>query len=352
MKEFWSSMIKDIEPYTPGEQPKNQKFIKLNTNENPYPPSPGVIEAIRQGVGAQLRLYPDPSAGAFVEAVAEYWGVDTAMVFPGNGSDEVLAMAFMAFFEEGREVAFPDVTYSFYPVYSNLFGQKIKIVKLKEDYSIDVDGMRGDGGVVLANPNAPTGMALSLPEVERIVRQNPAVVVLVDEAYVSFGAESAVSLVGKYENLLVCNTLSKSHSLAGMRLGYAIGAENLIAGLNAVKDSFNSYTLDRLAILAGAAAMRDRAYTEETSRKIVATRERAAAALREKSFTVLPSKANFFYVKPPFKQAEEVFKELREKGILIRRFGGERERDYLRVSIGTDEEMDAFLTAIFSICGV
>lgn len=350
-KKFWSGMIRDITPYTPGEQPKDRQFIKLNTNESPYPPSPMVLEAVKSGADESLRLYPDPESGLLCEAIAEFWGVAPGNVFPGNGSDEILAMAFMAFFEPGREIVFPDITYSFYPVYAKLFGIPFRTAALKGDFTVDVPAMRGAGGVALPNPNAPTGIALPLAEIERIVTANPEAVVLIDEAYVDFGAESAVGLTARYDNLLVVHTMSKSRSLAGMRIGYAIGSENLIAGLNSVKNSFNSYTMDRLAILAGAAAMRDRAYFEESRKKIIAAREKTADSLRENGFEVLPSSANFIYVRHPRMAGMKIFSALREKGILVRRFGGGRTEDFLRITVGTDSEMETLVREITEIAG-
>lgn len=353
MKKFWSSMIADIEPYIPGEQPKDRQFIKLNTNENPYPPSPHVIDAIRNSTGDSLRLYPDPSASELVSAIADYYGVKTDNVFVGNGSDEVLAMAFMAFFTPGKEIIFPDVSYSFYPVYASLFGLKSRTVPLNPDYSINVNKMAADGGVVLPNPNAPTGMSLpmSLLDAERIIQNNPNCVVILDEAYVDFGADTAIPLTNKYENLLVVQTMSKSRSLAGMRIGFAVGNSDLIAGLNAVKNSFNSYTLDRLAIAAGTAAMNDKEYFNICTQKVIHTREYTINELNKRGFTVLPSLANFIFVTHPNYNAERIFNKLREKGILVRWFKGGRTNDFLRISIGTDEEMATLVKTLDKITG-
>ena len=268
---YWSSRIQGLVPYTPGEQPKDRTFIKLNTNENPYPPSPRVLEAIRREADQRLRLYPDPESAALRGALAEHYGVEPEQVFCGNGSDEVLGLCFYALFSPGRKVVFPDITYSFYPVYTELFGLDYEEIPLNEDFTLPVERfLGGDGGAVICNPNAPTGRALPLSDIRRIVEANPAAAVLVDEAYADFGAQSAVELIDQYPNLLVVRTMSKSRSLAGMRIGYALGSQDLIAGVNCVKNSFNSYPLDRLAQAAGEAAVRDTAYFEETRGKIMA----------------------------------------------------------------------------------
>ncbi|MGI5970169.1 MAG: histidinol-phosphate transaminase [Oscillospiraceae bacterium] len=353
MKKYWSDMIRGVTPYTPGEQPRGRSYIKLNTNENPYPPSAKVLEAIASGTNESLRLYPDPLCSEFVEAVAEYHGVSKDMVFPGNGSDEILAFAFMAFFSRGSEIVFPDVTYSFYPVYAELFGINYREIPVDDDFSVRPEKLVcSSRGVVLANPNAPTGRSLPLSEVESIVKNNPQCVVIIDEAYVDFGGESAVGLTGRYDNLLVIHTLSKSRALAGMRIGYAVGCPGLIAGLNAVKNCFNSYTVNRLALLAGAAAMRDKEYFETTRTKIMTTRNRVSEALRRAGFKVIPSEANFIFISHPAIPAKQVFSALRERGILVRHFpNNERTENYLRVSIGSDGEMDKFLKQAAEIIG-
>ena len=343
MKRYWSRSIRGIEPYTPGEQPRDRKYIKLNTNENPYPPSPAVTAAI-EDAARDLRLYPDPLTTELNTAIAESLGVPVSRVFTGNGSDEVLAMCFKAFFEQDLPVLFPDVTYSFYPVYAELFGIEYKKVPLDESFVLSPELFCvPSGGVIFPNPNAPTGMAIGIDEVERIVASDSGRVVIVDEAYVDFGAQSAVPLTEKYPNLLVVQTFSKSRSLAGLRVGFAVGSEELIAGLNAVKNSFNSYTLDRLAIAAGSAAVRDRRYFDECVSKIIATREKTAQRLKELGFTVLPSKANFVFAGHPKKSAAELFTALRAAGVLVRYFSGERTKDFLRITIGTDGEMEKLL---------
>ena len=347
MKAFWSSRIRDMVPYTPGEQPKGRTFIKLNTNENPYPPSPRVLEAIRRTAGEGLRLYPDPVASALRETLAAYHGVAPEQVFVGNGSDEVLAFCFQAFFGPEKPICFPDISYSFYPVYAALFDVPFREVSLREDFTLPVeDFLGGNGGVVLPNPNAPTGIALPLEEIERLAAGNPSTVVVIDEAYVDFGAESALALLSRYPNLLVVRTMSKSRSLAGMRVGYALGSPDLIAALNCVKNSFNSYTLDRLALAAAQASVEDEGYFEETRQKIMATRMRTAEALEKIGFRVCPSQANFLFVSHPKRSGKELLDGLRARDILVRWWGKARIADYLRITIGTDEEMDRLVEAL------
>lgn len=348
MKEFWSDRIRSAAPYVPGEQPKDRKFIKLNTNENPYPPSPKAVEAMRQAAGEELRLYPDPACTGPRAAAARRFGLTPEQVFVGNGSDEVLAFAFQAFFNSnGKPIVFADVTYSFYPVYAAYFQIPVRISPLRADYTLNTEDFLGDnGGVVLANPNAPTGIAPGLDAIRRILDANPDVVVLVDEAYVDFGAESAVPLIQAYPNLLVVQTLSKSRALAGLRVGLAMGHENLIQALCCVRDSINSYPVDRIAQAGAAAALEDGAWFEETRRRIIAARERAALRLRGLGFTVLPSCANLIFIRHPDRGGRELLDGLREWGILARWFDQPRTRDWLRVSIGTDEEMDALCAAL------
>jgi histidinol-phosphate aminotransferase len=346
MKEFWSDRIRDLTPYTPGEQPKQRKWIKLNTNENPYPPSPAVLEAIRSQTDASLRLYPDPEASGLCAALAACYGVKPEQVFVGNGSDEVLAFAFQAFFSQNAEIVLPDITYSFYPVYAGLFGIRCRTVALNEDFSVPVEQLRDADGVVIANPNAPTGMALPLSEIAAILEANPDVAVIVDEAYVDFGAESALSLIDRYPNLLVVQTCSKSRALAGLRVGFAFGNPNLIQAMNCVKNSFNSYTLDRLAQAGATAAIADKPYFAAQCAKVIATRERTAQTLQDLGFVVYPSRTNFLFISHPSVSARTLFAGLRERGILVRYFDLPRINNCLRVSIGTDDEMDAFLDAV------
>ena len=345
-KKFWSDRIQSLVPYTPGEQPKDRVFIKLNTNENPYPPSPKVLEAIRQASDERLRLYPDPESTQLRQAIAKYHGVSSEQVFCGNGSDEVLGLCFYAFFSPGRKVLFPDITYSFYPVYAELFHLDYEEIPLNADFTLPVERFLGNnGGVVICNPNAPTGKTLPLEEIRRVLDANPDVVVMVDEAYADFGAQSAVSLLAEYPNLVTIHTLSKSRSLAGMRLGYALGSPDLIAGVTCVKNSFNSYPIDRLAQAAGVAAMEDVEYFDMSRGGVMATRERTTAALREMGFLVHDSNANFIFISHHEKEAKDLQQALRDRGILVRWFDKPRIRSYLRVSIGTDAEMDAMCAA-------
>lgn len=347
MKEFWSDRIRGITPYTPGEQPKNRTFIKLNTNENPYPPSPKAVEAIQEAAGEGLRLYPDPEGTPLIQALARRTGLQENQIFVGNGSDEVLAFAFQAFFDEGSTIVFPDITYSFYPVYANLFGIHCRTIPLREDFTLPVEQFLGDNdGVVIANPNAPTGIELAQESIRRILEGNPDKVVIVDEAYVDFGGVSALPLIDEYPNLLVVQTASKSRALAGLRVGFAFGNANLIAGINCVKNSINSYTLDRLAIAGATASVEDEDYFQAQRRRVMDTRERTAARLRALGFTVLPSQSNFIFVSHPTVPAKTLFAGLREAGILVRYFAQPRIDNYLRITIGTDPDMEALAAAL------
>ena len=373
MSVYWNDRVRGLDPYIPGEQPRNRKFIKLNTNENPYPPPPEVIEAIREEAGGSLRLYPDPSCLRPRLAIAERYGVRPEQVFAGNGSDEVLAFAFAAFFGKGggngvaSPLLFPDITYSFYPVYAGLWDIPFKTVPLVKDFTITVSSYCvNSGGVVFPNPNAPTGIALRAEEILPIVecqgRNNR--VVIVDEAYGVFagsgplpgrgflGVESMAPYIDRYPNLLTVHTLSKMASLAGLRAGFAIGNEALIEGLCRVRDSFNSYPVDRLAQAGITAAMAGAAGYAETIRKVIATRERIIPALREVGFEALPSAANFVFIRHPAKTGAALFAALRDRGILVRYWNRGRIADFLRVSIGTDAEMDEFLSAVRQIAGI
>lgn len=337
---FLSEKAAALVPYVPGEQPKDGVYIKLNTNENPYPPSPKALEAIHQAAGDRLRLYPDPESTALKQACAQTWGVKPSQVFVGNGSDEVLAVAFQAFFSGRKNVLMPDISYSFYPVYCNLYDVEAKEVPLKEDFSINVEAfLQPNEGVVIANPNAPTGMALSSAQLETIVKANPDSVVLIDEAYVDFGGESMVPLIEKYDNLLVVCTLSKSRSLAGLRVGFAFGSEALMDGMNRVKNSFNSYPVDFLAQKGAESAILDRAYFDQTRNKVIEAREWTAKELKRLGFDVLPSKANFVFAKPNGMEAAELFQKLKKEKILVRYFNKPRIDRWLRISIGTMEDM-------------
>lgn len=347
MKSFWSARISALTPYTPGEQPKNRQFIKLNTNECPYPPSPRAVEAIRAATGDSLRLYPDPECAAPRAAIARREGLDVEQIFCGNGSDEVLAFAFQAFFNPDRDVVFPRITYSFYPVYTDFFGLRRREVPMNPDFSDPVDLLCGNnGGVVLANPNAPTGIAVPRSTVERLLQANPDAVVIVDEAYVDFGAESAVPLISKYPNLLVVQTASKSRALAGLRTGWAMGQPHLIQALQCVRDCINSYTLDRPAQAGLAAAVEDEDYFQSIRSRVMKTREHTAEALKQKCFTVLPSQANFLFIRHPNCPGRTLAQGLRERGVLVRRWDIPEIQDWLRVSVGTDADMAALLAAL------
>lgn len=339
---FWSPEVRELEPYVPGEQPKIQNLLKLNTNENPYPPSPKVVEAVQAVLHEQadvLRLYPDPDATALKQAIAKQQNINVSQVFVGNGSDEVLAHIFKAFFLQDEPILYPDITYSFYPVYSQFFGTKTKEIPLNENFEIDVrDYTQPNGGVIITNPNAPTSIALSLAEIEQVLQANPDRVVVIDEAYVDFGAESAVSLINRYENLVVCQTTSKSRSLAGLRVGFAIAQSHLIAALETVKNSFNSYPIDRFAIAAAVASFEDQAYFEEQCQKVITSREKLVRDLTVLGFNVLPSKANFIFATHSQHDAGQLAQKLREQGIIVRYFNKPRINQFLRITVGTDEQ--------------
>ncbi|MFA5159072.1 MAG: histidinol-phosphate transaminase [Candidatus Omnitrophota bacterium] len=349
MSKFWNSKTRLIKPYVPGEQPKDRKYIKLNTNESPYSPSPKVIEAIKSAANEDLRLYPDPVCENLRRCIAAYFGLSQEEVFVGNGSDEILAFSFAAFFEPSETILFPDVTYSFYPVYAELFGLTFKEVVLDDAFSVPVEKfLVKNGGIVIANPNAPTGKFLPIEEIKKIIVHNNKLgkVVIVDEAYIDFGGESAAGLVKEYPNLLVVQTLSKSRALAGLRVGFALGASDLIAGLYRIQSSINSYTLDRLALAGAIAAFSDESHFQQIRRKVIQTRERVVRELEADGFFIIPSQANFIFISYPRIQAQEMFRILREKGVLVRYFNKPRIENFLRVSIGSDEEMDAFLSAV------
>lgn len=356
MSKLWNDKIKEIEPYTPGEQPKDKKYIKLNTNENPYPPSSKVIEKIKSMNLEDLKLYPDPDVMELGKVIAEYFSnkindkVTHKQVFIGNGSDEVLAFIFMTFFNAGDKVYYPDITYSFYPVYADLFNVKEVKIPLNDSFEIEIQKYFGlDGHIIIANPNAPTSIALKLDEIEEIIKNNPNQLVIVDEAYVDFGAESAVKLINKYDNVLVVQTFSKSRSMAGIRLGYALGSENIIEGLNRLKFSFNSYTIDRISIEAGIESFKDNEYFEKTNIKIIQTREKTVEKLKKLGFKVLNSSANFIFISHNKVFAGDLYKQLKENGVLVRYFAKDRIDNYLRVTIGTDEEMEIFIEKLEEI---
>jgi histidinol-phosphate aminotransferase len=350
---FWSDIVNTLTPYVPGEQPALARPVKLNTNENPYPPSPRVIDAITRELGNNgdsLRKYPDPTARALRETIAQHHGLRAEQVFVGNGSDEVLAHTFQALLKHDTPIRFPDITYSFYPVYAQLYGVAFDAVALNADFGIDVDDYRApNGGVLLPNPNAPTGRALPLDEISILLAANPDSVVVIDEAYVDFGAESAAILVDEYPNLLVIQTLSKARSLAGMRVGYALGHEALIEALTRVKDSFNSYPLDRLAQVAAIASFEDDDYFRATCAKVIASRERLSAELKALGFDVVPSAANFVFARHPAHDAVALAASLKEKEIFVRHFRLPRIDQHLRITVGTDAECDALVAALRAV---
>lgn len=349
MQDFLSKRARVTAPYTAGEQPQFSDVIKLNTNENPYPPSPAAIEAYRSYEAARLRLYPHPEGGELRTAAAELSGLPESHVFCGNGSDEILGFAFLAFFDGG--VVFPDITYSFYKVWAALYNIPYTLLPLQDDFTIAVDKLRAEGGIVLANPNAPTGIVLPLSDVETVLKNNPHCVVIVDEAYIAFGGESADNLVKDYPNLLVVHTLSKSHALAGLRSAYAFGQPQIIDGLTRVKDCFNSYPLDGAAQHMAAAALRDTAYYAGITQKVIATRDRTAARLREMGFDVLPSSTNFVFAAKKGADAPRLKAWLEEDHIYVRHFGVPRISQYLRITIGTDEQMDRLISRIEAFPG-
>lgn len=338
----WEANVRKVTPYTPGDQPDRPKMIKLNTNENPYPPAPGVAKVLESFPADCLRLYPDPAASLLTDALAEYYHVDSDQVFTGVGSDDVLALSFMTFFNSKKPVLFPDITYSFYPVWADEFRIPYATPALNENFEIvKEDYYRENGGIIFPNPNAPTSLAMGLSDVEDIIRHNPDSVVIVDEAYVDFGAESALGLVDQYENLLVVQTFSKSRSMAGMRIGYAIGSPLLIKYLQDVKYSFNSYTMSPFALRLGAEAVKDEAYFRRTTDKIIETREQAKKVLAEMGFSFPDSRSNFLFITHPQYRARELYEALKQEDIYVRYFSAPRIDNYLRVTIGTEEEMEA-----------
>lgn len=344
--------FRKVTPYVPGEQPKEEDIVKLNTNENPYPPAPGVASALRGIGGARSRKYPDPTAALLRDALAERYGVSASQVFVGVGSDDVLGMCFLTFFNGEQPILFPEVTYSFYPVWAELFRIPYRTVALREGFRIaPEDYLTENGGVVIANPNAPTGIALSVSEIETIVAGNPDSVVIVDEAYVDFGAVSCQCLLDKYPNLAVVQTFSKSRSMAGMRIGFCIAGEPLIAALQNVKYSYNSYTMNEASLLAGKAALEDEAYFAESCRKIMETREWARQEFEKLSFSCTDSKTNFLFVSHRSVPAERIYEALRERNIFVRYFAQPKIDNYLRVTIGTRGEMERLFDALREILG-
>lgn len=348
----WRENVREVEPYVAGEQPKQTDMVKLNTNENPYPPSPKVQEALERTAADILRLYPDPTADELVTAIADRYKVKKSQVFVGVGSDDVIAMAFLTFFNnpEKKPVLFPDISYSFYDVWAECFRIPYKTVPLNDNFEICTEDYRQpNGGIIFPNPNAPTGLAIGLDAIKEILDANPDQVVIVDEAYVDFGTDSAISLLDNYENLLVVQTFSKSRSMAGMRIGFAIGNEELISCLMNVRNSFNSYTMNCTSIAMGAAAVRDEAYFRETTQKIIETREWAKKELAALGFTYPDSRANFIFASHKSVAAEEIFRKLRERHIYVRYFNKPRINNYLRITIGTKEEMQKLFDALKEI---
>jgi histidinol-phosphate aminotransferase len=351
MSPFWSATVRALQPYVPGEQPKLPKLVKLNTNENPYGPSPRVLEAIRRETGDSLRLYPDPESTRLREAIAAFFGnIEPQQIFVGNGSDEVLAHAFLALLKHEQPILFPDITYSFYPVYCKLYDIAYQTVALDGQFALcAADYSQPNGGIIFPNPNAPTGCALPLADIESLLQANPGSAVIVDEAYIDFGGASAVALVGRYPNLLVVQTFSKSRSLAGLRVGFAVGHPDLIDALQRVKNSFNSYPLDRLADAGATAAIEDREWFERTRQAVIRTRTKLTQNLEALGFEVLPSAANFVFVRHPRHDAEKSALALRQRGIIVRHFKAARIEQFLRITVGTDEQCAALVSALREI---
>jgi histidinol-phosphate aminotransferase len=351
MSRYWSTTVRALQPYVPGEQPKLPNLVKLNTNENPYGPSPRALAAMQGELGDTLRLYPDPESMRLRAAIAEFFGgITLQQVFVGNGSDEVLAHVFLALLKQDRPILFPDISYSFYPVYCKLYGVGYRCVPLDEDFALRVaDYAQPNGGIIIANPNAPTGRALPLADIEALLQANPDSVVVVDEAYIDFGGETAVPLVNQHPNLLVVQTLSKSRSLAGLRVGFAIGHPELIDGLQRVKNSFNSYPLDRFAQAGATAAIEDRDWFDHTRQAVIRTRTTLTRALEALGFEVLPSAANFVFARHPRHDAEKSALALRQRGIIVRHFRQPRIEQFLRITVGTDEQCATLVAALKDI---
>lgn len=352
MSKYWSEFVHGLKPYVPGEQPKIDGLVKLNTNENPYGPSEKVLAAIGEAATGRLRLYPDPESTALRQVAADLYGLSVDQVFVGNGSDEVLAHTFNGLFRHGAPVLFPEVSYSFYPVYAQFYGLQSSQVALGDDYQVRVqDYLQPNGGIIFPNPNAPTGCLVSLADLEKLLAQNTNSVVVVDEAYIDFGGESAVSLVGRYPNLLVIQTLSKSRALAGVRVGFAFGDAALIDGLNRVKNSFNSYPLDALAQSAAMASLQDTAWFEDNRAKVIAGREELTERLVDFGFDVLPSMANFVFARHSQRDAAELLQQLRERKVLVRHFRQPGIDQFLRITVGTEEQQAALFAALGDILG-
>ncbi len=350
MSRFWSPIVHNLDPYVPGEQPKMANLIKLNTNENPYGPSPKVLDVLKQAINDDLRLYPDPDSSKLKKTIADYYDLEIKQVFVGNGSDEVLAHIFNALFQHDMPLLFPDITYSFYPVYCQLYQIDYQTIPLTEQFEIDInDYQQKNGGIIFPNPNAPTSRLLALGEIEQLLQKNTESVVVIDEAYIDFGGETAIPLVEKYPNLLVTQTLSKSRSLANLRIGFAIGHPDLIEALVRVKDSFNSYPMSNLAVNAGVEAFNDQDYFESTSQKIINSRQMLVQQLAALDFDILPSAANFIFVTHRQHNAEQLAAGLRQQGVLIRHFKHDRINQFLRVTIGTLEQNQQLIQALKTV---
>ncbi len=349
MSQYWTDLVHQLEPYVPGEQPQDQQYVKLNTNENPYPPSPKVIEAINDYHKGNLKLYPDPESTTLCKSLAQRFQVNKENIFVGNGSDEVLAHSFQAFFKHDKALLFPDISYSFYPVYCGLYEIDYKAIPLTDDFRINInDYYTENGGIIFPNPNAPTSMLMPLDQIE-LLCQNSSSVIIIDEAYIDFGGKTAAPLTKKYDNLLVVQTFSKSRSLAGLRLGYAIGHKALIEALNRVKNSFNSYPVDSLTQVAAVASISDEAYFISQNKQIIKTREESTRTLIQLGFQVLPSASNFIFVRHKSEAAKALYLQLKKNGVLVRYFNKDRINNFLRITIGTDDEMQQFIMILRNI---
>ncbi|MGB1807418.1 MAG: histidinol-phosphate transaminase [Porticoccaceae bacterium] len=352
MSRYWSDFVKQLQPYTPGEQPKISNLTKLNTNENPYGPSSEALAAMQRLLNEDLRLYPPPNADDLKDSIANYYGLEAGQVFVGNGSDEVLAHVFNGLLKQDAPLLFPDISYSFYPVFCQLYDIQFSKIPLADDFSIDIsDYQRPNGGIIFPNPNAPTGRLLDLQVIEQLLQANSDSVVVVDEAYIDFGGVSAVPLIAQYDNLLVVHTMSKSRSLAGMRIGYAMGNAELIEGLERVKNSFNSYPLGHLQIAAAVASFNDQDYFEQTTARVIASREQLTEQLQELNFEVLPSKANFVFARHQQQNAEQLASELRSRGIIVRHFKQERIDQFLRITLGSEQQNQLLVQVLTEILG-
>ena len=352
MSKYWSDLVSQLQPYVPGEQPDIANITKLNTNENPYGPSPRVLSAIQGLLNEDLRLYPPPNADGLRQTIAEYYQLEPKQVFLGNGSDEVLAHVFNGLLKKSQPLLFPDISYSFYPVFCQLYGIVFEKIPLSEDFSLAVeDYSRPNGGIIFPNPNAPTGRLLGLNAIEQLLKSNPDSVVVIDEAYIDFGGESAVPLINLYANLLVVQTMSKSRSLAGMRIGYAMGSVDLIEGLERIKNSFNSYPLGHLPIAAGIAAFEDQKYFEDTCQRVIASRGWLTNSLHNLGFKVMPSAGNFIFVRHNRRAAAELALSLRQNGIIVRHFKQSRIQQFLRITIGTEKQNERLVNTLTTLLG-